>query len=70
MRMNATHEDEGKQAAVRGKTQRVSVSFTLEQYEFLSRLAGRNRVSIAWVVRDAVDKLVAEEMPLFRKGRP
>lgn len=40
---------------------RVSVSFTPEQYEFLSRLAETKRVSTAWVVRDAVEKLVAQE---------
>lgn len=51
------------------KTERVSVSFTPEQYEFLSHLAGRKQVSIAWVIRAAVDKLVTEENPLF-SGSP
>lgn len=45
---------------------RVSVSLTEEQQEFLSALAERKRVSIAWVVRDAVERLIAQEMPLFR----
>lgn len=44
---------------------RVSVSLTEDQHEFLSALAERKRVSLAWVVRDAVERLIAEESPLF-----
>lgn len=32
----------------------------------LERTAERKRVSIAWVIRDAVEKLVADEAPLFQ----
>jgi len=45
---------------------RVSVSLTDEQREFLSALAERKRVSIAWVVRDAVERLIIQETPLFK----
>ena len=63
-------KSKGKQPkAPTGKTERVSVSFTPEQYEFLSHEAGRKQVSIAWVIRAAVDKLVTEENPLF-SGSP
>jgi hypothetical protein len=48
-----------------GKSERVSVSFTPEQYDFLSREATKNQVSIAWVIRGAVDKLARDESPLF-----
>ena len=47
---------------------RVSVSLTEEQHEFLAALAEEKRVSIAWVVRDAVQRLIAQEMPLFGQG--
>jgi hypothetical protein len=57
------------QPARKGKSERVSVSFTPEQYEYLNHVAGQKHVSIAWVIREAVDKLVAEETPLF-KGSP
>lgn len=50
------------------KADRVSVSFTPEQYEFLSQLADRKHVSIAWVVRAAVDKLISEQTPLFTES--
>lgn len=48
---------------------RVSVSLTEDQHEFLSALAERKRVSLAWVVRDAVERLIAHESPLFIADR-
>jgi hypothetical protein len=45
---------------------RVSVSVTESQHEFLAALAESKRVSIAWVVRDAVERLIAQDMPLVR----
>ena len=45
---------------------RVSVSLTDDQHQFLSGLAERKRVSLAWVIRDAIERLIAEESPLFR----
>lgn len=53
----------------KGKTERVSVSLTPEQYQYLNHVAGQKRVSIAWVIREAVDKLVADETPLFKGAR-
>jgi predicted DNA-binding protein len=44
---------------------RASVTFPPEQYKILADLARQNKVSIAWVVRDAVDKYVADKWPLF-----
>lgn len=46
---------------------RVSVSLSEDQHQFLSALAERKRVSLAWVVRDAVEKLIAQETPLFSR---
>lgn len=70
--MNAAEEnrERGRGTRKNGKSQRVSVSFTPEQYEYLARIARRKRVSIAWVVRDAVEQLVAEDAPLFRRSQP
>lgn len=47
---------------------RVSVSLTREQHEFLAAISEKRRVSIAWVVRDAVERLIAQEKPLFEQG--
>lgn len=50
----------------KANTRRVSVTFEPEQCEDLQRLAQKKRVSLAWVVRDAVDRYLAGETPLFR----
>lgn len=46
-------------------TSRVSVSFTAQQYDELVDQAKKKRVSMAWVVRDAVDQYLRAENPLF-----
>lgn len=49
------------------KCLRASVSFPVELYSELERLADEKKVSLAWVVRDAVEKYVEEHYPLFKK---
>jgi predicted DNA-binding protein len=44
---------------------RTSVSFPHEVYKTLEDLATRKRVSIGWVVREAVEKYLADQWPLF-----
>lgn len=48
-------------------TQRVSVTLPRESYAELGRIAERKRVSIAWVVRDAVEQYLRAEAPLFHQ---
>jgi metal-responsive CopG/Arc/MetJ family transcriptional regulator len=49
---------------------RVSVSFPREIYEMIERTAAEQRVSVAWVVREAVRRQLAERWPLlsYREG--
>lgn len=48
---------------------RVSVSFDHDDYAELKRIAKSKRVSVAWVVRDAVSAYLGARTPLFdRKG--
>jgi metal-responsive CopG/Arc/MetJ family transcriptional regulator len=47
------------------KSARASVSFPPELYAEVERIAQEKKVSVAWVVRDAVEKYVAERYPLF-----
>jgi metal-responsive CopG/Arc/MetJ family transcriptional regulator len=47
------------------KSTRTSVSFPRELYDTVERIAAGKKVSVAWVVRDAVEKYVAEQWPLF-----
>lgn len=52
---------------------RASVSFPSELYRTLEGIAKQKKVSLAWVVRDAVEQYVADKWPLFemsvRHGR-
>lgn len=49
---------------------RTSVTFSPELYQSLEDLAKKKKVSVAWVVRDAAEKYVADQWPLFAKGQP
>lgn len=44
---------------------RASVSFPPELYRTLEKLARQKKVSLAWVVREASEKYVEEQWPLF-----
>lgn len=52
-----------------GMDHRVSVSLTSSQYKTLMRLAKEKKVSLAWVIRDAVDRLVSSDAARRRRGR-
>lgn len=54
-------------AAHRAKSARASVSFPPNIYEELERLAAAKKVSLAWVVREAAEKYVADQWPLLEK---
>lgn len=51
------------------KTVRASVSFPAIDYIELERIAAKKRVSLAWVVRDAVDQYLANDDTVLRKER-
>lgn len=50
------------------KTSRASVSFTPELYATLQRIAEEKKVSVAWIVREASEKYVNEQWPLFAEN--
>jgi metal-responsive CopG/Arc/MetJ family transcriptional regulator len=50
---------------VKVRTARASVTFPAELYAELERIADDKKVSVAWVVRDAAEKYVAAQYPLF-----
>ncbi len=45
----------------RGRMPRASVSFRRETYEGLEKIAEQRKVSVAWIVRDAVERYLASE---------
>jgi metal-responsive CopG/Arc/MetJ family transcriptional regulator len=49
---------------------RASVSFPPDLYRTLEEIAKQKKVSVAWVVRDATEKYVADQWPLFAENKP
>jgi predicted DNA-binding protein len=45
---------------------RATISFTPEVYETLEVIAKDKKVSLAWVVREAAEKYIADKWPLFK----
>lgn len=54
----------GKQAN-RAAAVRASISFPPDAYETLEAIAREKKVSLAWVVREAIEKYIADKWPLF-----
>ena len=64
MRPQAKRNDSGAHE----HTVRASISFPEEQYQALERIAAENKVSLAWVVRDAIDGYLKSKRPLIPHG--
>ena len=50
------------------RSPRLSVTIPVETYDSLERIARKKKVSLAWVVRDAAEKYISDELPLFREA--
>jgi metal-responsive CopG/Arc/MetJ family transcriptional regulator len=48
---------------------RATISFPPEMYRTLEGIAHQKKVSLAWVVREAVDQYVTDKWPLFGKNQ-
>ena len=48
-----------------GASLRASVSFPPALYQSLEKMAQQKKVSLAWVVREAAEKYVSDQWPLF-----
>ena len=57
-----------QKAATEKSPHRLSVSLSDDQHQHLSELALKNRVSVAWVVREAIERLLRDDMPLLHVG--
>ena len=49
-------------------TVRATISFPTELYDTLADIAKKNKVSLAWVVRDATEQYIADKWPLLAKS--
>jgi metal-responsive CopG/Arc/MetJ family transcriptional regulator len=56
-----------KMKAEGAATIRATISFPPDLYESLEEIAKQKKVSLAWVVRDAAERYLAEKWPLFVK---
>jgi len=57
----------GKKMKTRSATAvRASISFPADVYETLEGIAEEKKVSLAWVVREAAEKYIADKWPLFK----
>lgn len=57
-----------KEAVSKARSTRASVSLSPETYLTLQAIAREKKVSIAWVMRDAAEKYVANQWPLLSSG--
>ncbi|MGP8251979.1 MAG: CopG family transcriptional regulator [Terracidiphilus sp.] len=48
---------------------RASVTFPAEVYSSLEIIAKQKKVSLAWVIRDAAERYVADQWPLFASAK-
>lgn len=44
---------------------RTSVTFPPDIYKTLENIARKKKVSIAWVIREAAEKYISDQTPLF-----
>ena len=50
------------------RTVRASISFPEQQYQVLEKIAAENKVSLAWVVRDAINIYLKTKRTLLTQG--
>jgi len=67
--MEQSGNDEALNGQQKAQAIRASVSFAPEIYHVLEDIAQKKKVSMAWVVREAVDKYIADKWPLFSELR-
>ena len=65
--MTVTKGDTKQMKAEGAAAIRASISFPPDMYETLEVIAREKKVSLAWVVREAAEKYIAEKWPLFGK---
>ena len=60
-----------KKKKMQGKSgARASVSFPHDLYITLGKMARQKKVSLAWLVREAAEKYVTDQWPLFGGNKP
>ena len=59
----------GRKPTGKPRAMRVTASLPPEICETLQGIAKQKKVSVAWVIRDAAEKYVADQWPLLHVGK-
>lgn len=59
----------GRKPTGKPRATRASASLPPEIYSTLQDIAKQKKVSVAWVIRDAAEKYIAEQWPLLEVQR-
>lgn len=62
----AAKKDDRKMKTESAAAVRASISFPAEIYETLEVIAREKKVSLAWVVREAAERYIADRWPLLK----
>lgn len=55
----------GRKPSGQPRTARASASLPTEIYSTLQEIAKQKKVSVAWVIREAAERYIAEQWPLL-----
>lgn len=59
----------GRKPSSKPRAARASASLPSETYSTLQQIAKQKRVSVAWVIREAAERYIAEQCPLPEERR-
>ncbi|MBS0225743.1 MAG: CopG family transcriptional regulator [Proteobacteria bacterium] len=59
----------GRKPTGKPRATRATASLPPDIYQTLQDIAKQKRVSVAWVIRDAAEKYVADQWPLLHAGK-
>lgn len=60
----------GRKPTGKPRATRASASLPPDVYQTLQDIAKEKKVSVAWVIREAAEKYIAEQWPLLATNRP
>ena len=60
--------DQERKSSANSRMARASASLSPEIYSALQDIAKHKKVSVAWVIRDAAERYIAEQWPLLKGG--
>lgn len=58
----------GRKPTGKPRATRASASLPPDIYQTLQDIAKQKKVSVAWVIRDAAEKYIAEQWPLLERA--